>query len=383
MKMNRLTLSVILAVNVIVGGACFWFGKSQGEAPKVPDRSTTGTSLTLANAMGTESKSPDSALPGVSSIDQKSSRSLSMKSSSGGGGMRQRLRELADRIETMDVKQVLASLKKLRPQPGSPDKLMAEQMLLARYGELDPETALTYVETLAGVEYETSGLTVMSAWTGSDPEAAAAHYSENLDDFGIRDDHQRVTAGTVAAEWARQDPEAALTWADDLPVEVRGEAYGRIAAQIVTEDPTRATAILDSMEPGLERTEMMGNLVSQWAYQDPQAAADWVVNNTTGSEQSQGASSLMTAWMVANPLEASTWLGSLDDGATRDSAIVALTQSRAVSSDPVAAIAWSESIQDPNLRNDAIKQAADQWLNADPAAAQAWLQSQASSSTAR
>ena len=295
--------------------------------------------------------------------------------------MRQRLRELADRIETMDIKEVLASLKKLRPQPGGPDKLMAEQMLLARYGELDPQTALTYVETLAGVEYETSGLTVMSAWTASDPEAAAAHYRENLDDFGILDDHQRVTAGMVAAEWARQDPEAALTWAEELPTDVRGEAYGRIASQIVTEDPTRATAMLATMEPGLERKEMMGTLVSQWAYQDPQAAADWVINHTTGSEQSHGVSSLMTAWMVANPLDASTWVGRLDDGATKDSAIVALTQSRAVSSDPVAAIAWSESIQDPNLRTDAIKQAADQWLKADPAAAQRWLQSHPGSGT--
>ncbi|MCB1093963.1 MAG: hypothetical protein KDN22_00105 [Verrucomicrobiae bacterium] len=47
-----------------------------------------------------------------------------------------------------------------------------------------------------------------------------------------------------------------------------------------------------------------------------------------------------------------------------------------MSSDPVAAIAWSESIQNPNLRHDVIKQATDQWLKADPAAAQAWLETQ-------
>ena len=190
------------------------------------------------------------------------------------------------------------------------------------------------------------------------------------------DSSQAAVAGTLAAEWARQDPDSVLEWADSLPDDLRGEAFGRIMAQMSHEDLDEATELLGSIAPGGERTGMLQTLVDQWAHQDPGEAANWVMENTDNTDRLEAVESLMGAWMTSSPMEASRWLAELPEGGVKDGAILAMTASRAVQRDPEANVAWSASIQDPTLRTEAVKSAFGDWVASDPQGAEAWLRNQ-------
>ena len=292
-----------------------------------------------------------------------------------GDGLRQRLTGLQVQLNDWDDQAILSELKALRHLPSSPDAFVAEQLLLARYAEVDPETALSYVDSLAGTKHELGVVTVLSSWAAQDPESAAAYVEENLDDFGIMDQRQADSAGVLAGEWARSEPQAALEWAEALPLEVRGEVYQRIMSQLVAEDPGEALAMASSRPAGYERTEMIEGVVSQWAHRDPNAAAAWVTEHAKGDQRLTA--SLMSAWIEDSPMAASNWLGSLPDSEGRDLAIVAMTASRTLRRDPEAATLWSSTIGDQYLRAEVLQITLNRWFAQDPGAAEAWWESQA------
>lgn len=343
MKPRRIALVVVS--NLLVGVLGFWIGTQ---------RSLT-TLTEAAQASSRHEQTPISATLSRSSSERNvnSSRAItspSVKNGPPANTLRGRFAAVLQGVEKMDDRSVLQALKALRHLPEHPDKQLAQQVMLARYGELDPETALSYVSTLVGKDYREGTATVLSAWTAQDPEAASAYFQENLDDFGVVDAHQKALAGTIASEWTRQDADAALDWAASLPPEVSGEAYGQVAAELVRQDPAQAVAALDTLETGFERAEMLESMVRQWAYVDPQAAAAWMLDATQGTDQLAATTQLMNAWMDTDPMSASTWLSQLENGPVKDQAIVALTQSRAVARDPEAAAAWSAAIEDPSVR---------------------------------
>lgn len=372
MKSRQLNLTVLLLSNLLVGAVCYWFGS--GRAPSSPSQPTQPVSSSLLSAAPSNLTRDSNPAP---SQTVSPSPSSSPTEAVAGQGYRGRVEANIANIGNMDTEEVMAELRALQYLPGSPDTIITQQMLLARLTELDPENAIRYATTLRD---EMSVLSVMNAWTAADPKAASAYLLDHYEDFSIDDVDRSVAAGSIAAEWARQDSEAALAWAATLPDDVRAEAYGRIVAQLTTEDPSSATAVLEELPPGRDRLETLMTMVDQWAYQDPQAAAQWVVEQTDGVEQRQGSATLMTAWMGVAPLEASEWLGGLPEGTAKDSAIIAMTQTDMVSRDPEANAVWSASIQDPTLRERAVQIAVARWSANDPAAAQAWLQSQSNTS---
>ncbi len=283
-----------------------------------------------------------------------------------------RLEDFWNETISMEPDDLLTSLKQLRHQPHSADKLLKEQALLARYAEVDPETALTYVARLGGFNHDLGNLTVMSSWAAHDPESASAHFEDEADAFGILDENQRETAGAIAAEWAARDLEAAMDWVAGLSPDVQGEAYSRIMAQAVAENPEAALALLDAMPQGLDRREMVETLAGQWAHQDPHATTAWLAA-LDPSDQITAMPHLMTSWMQSDPMTASAWLANVPAGAVKDSGIVALTLSPSLLRDPEAAMAWSTAIQDPSTRALALEETATRWYQRDPMGAAIWF----------
>ncbi len=354
----------------MVGSTCYVAGRSHTTRAHLAleTHRATPTSLVGTSPMNTNSRSESPAKSQDHLLPQES---VEVR----GFGLRQRLMQLQERLANMDASSVLTELKALRYHPSGPNALVEEQLLLARYAEVDPETALTYVEALDDSKRELGVMTVLSSWASQDPEMASAYVEENLDDFGILDQRQADSAGVLAGEWARSDPEVALDWAESLPEEVRGEVQERIMAQLVAEDPAQALAALDGMPPGYERREMLESVVGQWAHGDPAAAAAWVTDQAAGDERLTA--SLMSSWMQDSPMEASHWLSCLPDSEGRDAAIVAMTASRALLRDPEAATVWSSTIGDQSMRAEVLQSSLNRWFAVDPAAAEAWWQTQA------
>ena len=365
--MKSSLLWITIATHVIVGAYGYWLGAARMASEQASTFSYQGSSSILPEI---RCQDPNDSSP--IAAPHPDALSSSLPHAMAEPGFRGRLDRWMEATESMEAVDVLAYLQSLRHRPGTSDGLIAQQLLLARYAELDPKTALSYVDSLKGFQHDMGQQTVLSAWAVKDPVEAAQYFdaiAEDMDAF----DASQAAAGTLAAEWARQDPDSALEWADSLPDELRGEAFGRIMAQMSHDDLDEATELLSAIEPGDERTGMLQTLVDQWAHQAPREAADWVMENTDDADRLIAVESLMGAWMTLSPMEASQWLADLPNSGAKDSAILAMTASRAVQRDPEANVAWSASIQDPTLRSDAVISAYGDWLASDPQSAEAWL----------
>lgn len=291
-------------------------------------------------------------------------------------GLRGRIAKFSHEIGQMDAKAVLKSLKELSEQTPGPDRLISQQLLLARFAELDPETALSYADSLKGADKQLGALAIISTWAENAPKTAADYFDANADAFGILAASQGQAAGAIAAAWARRDPDAAFQWASELPEEVRGEAYGQIISQLSVSASDRALGIINAMPPGYERTELLQTLTARWAQDAPRETADWATRIPDATEQSRAVGTLVTSWMQTNPQEASQWVNHLPPGPSRDAAIAAMNQSSAFRRDPQTAVLWASTIQEEKLRNATLQAALNRWMATDPKAAQVWLQSQ-------
>lgn len=288
------------------------------------------------------------------------------------GSFRQRIEAWVEEVDVMNDKDVLGALKALKHRPEGTDRLLAEQVLLARYAELDPETALTYVDGLRGQRYDMGRQTVMRAWATSDPEAASAYVDREGDWLPLPDDVWRSTAAMVAGEWAGQDVGAAMEWVASLPTELQGDAYRRMAAQAVVEDPASAVNLLASVPHGVDRQEMLQAMVGQWVEVESEAAGAWVMG-LNEVDQQVALPEMTRAWMQTDPRGASEWLAQIPAGRAKDEAIMVMTTSPTLVRDPEAAMAWSAVIQDPTMRTEALQQVASRWEAMDPHALQAWM----------
>lgn len=176
----------------------------------------------------------------------------------------------------------------------------------------------------------------------------------------------------IARQWAQNDPQAALNWAQNLAdTAARNAALPNIIASVAENDPRRAAQILPRL-PAEAQASAAGSVISQWAARDPAAAGNWAVSFPEGKTREQIFQGLMTRWAGNDPAAAANWLGGLRDGPSRDQAVTAFSN-RISSSDPVAAAQWAATIGDENLRNNQMESTARTWLRTDPGNASTWI----------
>jgi len=283
---------------------------------------------------------------------------------------------MIERVQKLDVRETIAALRSLDNTADEPEARISRQVLVTRFAEQDPETALTYVDTLSGDEYVQQKINAMSTWASRDGQAAAAHFESRSLQSGLVDDDDARTAAAIANEWAHSDPKAAWKWAASLPEEVRDQAVRRVAAQLAVTDTNAAIQAVNEL-PAEDRGAAMGSLAGRWAESAPAKTATWVNTLTDSDQKAEAASGLITTWVARDPLAASTWVSQLYPGKTRDAAIAALVKAQALRNDPQAATLWAASVQDRELRTELIGQSVKRWQMHDPEAAAAWLASNA------
>jgi len=88
---------------------------------------------------------------------------------------------------------------------------------------------------------------VADGWAEYDPAGSAAWIGEQMMQSGKRPgDFDRATQ-VIAREWARQDPETALTWAEALPPGIRKQTVMEVARGMLKFDPARAWEVASSV----------------------------------------------------------------------------------------------------------------------------------------
>ena len=279
---------------------------------------------------------------------------------------------MIEHVRKLDVRETIAALRKLDNAPDEPEARISRQVLVTHFAEKDPETALTYVDTLGGDEFVQQKINAMSTWASRDGKAAAAHFESRSLQSGLVDDDDARTAAAIANEWAHSDPVAAWEWAASLPEEVRDQAVRRVAAQLASIDSSAAMRAVNEL-PAEDRGAAMGSLAGRWAESAPAKTATWVNTLTDSDQKAEAASGLITTWVARDPMAASTWVSQLYPGKARDAAIAALVKAQALRNDPQAATLWAASVQDAELRTELLGQSVRRWQMHDPDAASAWL----------
>ena len=188
-----------------------------------------------------------------------------------------------------------------------------------------------------------------------------------------------------------------------------------VVSNVARFDPHRAVELLNEHGTAAQRPEMIGDIATAWLASNPAAARAWIesldnprdrvnalVNSTPPeSEHAWFAKEIgelpqtdQTAnltykiaknWASHDPAAASAWLTSLPAGATRDTAIITLVDSWSRTDPPAVAKFLDDYTGDIRYRHDpfdglpvGIGRIAANWVQSDPQAAAAWVESLAS-----
>ncbi len=268
---------------------------------------------------------------------------------------------------------------------------------------------------------------LFSAWAQTDPTAALAYAKAN----------GGHATNTIMTSWASMDPEAAIQWAKaNFSGDGANPYLPGIIRSLSTTDPARATELLASMPRSEERGKGLDYMLPHLLQQGADATRSWITS-LSDSVLKNGAMERSVdrlaatdpagtaAWLIANPGEAQQhsvdnvygiWanrdkqaamasFAAMPAGENRTNALRGMVSSTA-SEDPKAAVSLMNSypndvtdrvvqnfvwhsmesdpalaatqiarIADPEQRDQTYRRTLDNWLERDPAAATAWLQS--------
>ncbi|HEX5790541.1 MAG TPA: hypothetical protein VFY13_05275, partial [Luteolibacter sp.] len=292
--------------------------------------------------------------------------------------------------------------------------------------------------------------TVLQSWASTDPVNAAKYYEQNPREFammgmgggggrggrgpGMMGGGFQSAPSLIAGEWAKQDPQAALAWANGLEREKSG-AISSVIGQVAKDDPAKAAQMLAGLSPedsgssyrrvaeaygaknfaeaqawvqslpadqqadamasaisGLAKTNpqaaatqvaamqageakdtAVGNVVSSMARQDPQRAAEFLAQNASPDAQSESMRDIMPNWVNKDATAAYNYANSLPTGPVRDSALRSYLWSNNTA-EPSTLVTVAETISDEGDRNRTVGWMVGRWMREDEAAARAYVE---------
>ena len=353
-----------------------------------------------------------------------------------------RIQALMDFYAELTPEQLAEEATKLDGLPMG-ERMMASFLLFGRWAEVDPTAAMAFSNTM-GMAGGFVRPTILQSWASVDPANAAKYYVANPREFAMMDmmggGRGRGPMGgqgassIIATEWARQDPAAALAWANSLATgknealsavvgevaktdprkaaemlakmdpEQRAGAYRSVAAQygaldfaeaqtwirtlpadeqeevlasaiggLSGKDPAAAAKQVSAMPEGDAKDRLVGDVVKDLARKDPQAAEDFIKEQTSERAQRDAMRDLMPALTGKNPIAALAFVNSYQPGAVRDSAAQAYVWSNNTGA-PAELIKVAETITDEGDRSRTVGLAAMRWMREDPAAAKAYVE---------
>ncbi|MGI9240487.1 MAG: hypothetical protein ACR2RV_06780 [Verrucomicrobiales bacterium] len=248
--------------------------------------------------------------------------------------------------------------------------------LAQRWGQLDPQAAAEWVQTLApGQAKQWARQNLMSHWAQSDPAAAAAALSD--EPIGPNDG---ASAGQIASQWIGTDPDAALAWIDSLDASpnMRHQMLSTMVSSWARSDPDAAAAYALGLD-GDERTKAISSLTSSWASSDFDSAEAWVAGIGDEEIRYKALNSLIAGSAYNDPQRAADALAEAISGMSEEEASKTFSSAANrianswAQSDPVAAATWAVDHPDPKTRPNLLQGIVQQWARYEPTAASEWL----------
>ena len=360
------------------------------------------------------SSQPSSTTPGVSSRTPSDSRLRSSKNSTSSFEDLLSIEDPADRIAGLlkyaeglgssEIPQALEDIRQSSPH-WDPEAKMITHILLTRWAIDDPEGALASLEGIDLGKFGADPISVLSGVASVNPDIAIS-WLDNPDNKMVKLPFMgQILAGSIAKEWVRRDPDAALTWANGLPESQKAGAFTGVLGSLASTDPQKAASLASNLAPGGSREHIIGEIAQSWAQNSPKDALDWAatlegkerqralytslgelartdrqsaakfVENMETDERGTYLKSVSSEWAVEEPAEAAEWVMDLASGSGSDEGVGAALGDvlwKWTRDDPSAAGNWlNEQEKGPTL-DGAITGLAGAAFEQDPAASLSW-----------
>jgi hypothetical protein len=248
------------------------------------------------------------------------------------------------------------------------DKTTFLSSAVTKWSLLEPVVAAQFLDAIdaQGLDYSTAFNSTAANWASQDPAAALAWAQKHPDGYG-----NLAMQGAINGWW-QKDPRGAEAYvASQTDTSDRQEMAMSFVDMLFRSDPVHARQWVSQLQSADARKAANSAIAQSWAQDDPEAATRWAAN-LPADERGNAIGGAARFWAKADPKAAGDFLDSLG-GAMRDEAVGSFSISIAYE-DSALALTWAATISDPSMRQKSEEVIASEWLKQNPAAARDWIQ---------
>jgi hypothetical protein len=331
-----------ITLTVIVGTIGFIIGRNSGTS--TTDSASVGSSTSGVSSNNTSAASSDFASSTRrSAATARSGTSTADRPSLTKGTPADRIQALKDITDPIErARMWLQIIESLSPEEFEgfvaayrADGMAMERMgdyamLLNAWAKVDPNAALDYASKNTGNPFARQ--TILAAWAGYDPESAISWAKANHSGDGANPWMVGVIKGL-----ASQDPDRATALLNEMPRSVeRGEALDSLLPSIMKRGIAESRDWVDAItDPALREGAMM-RVAEATASKDPLGTADWLVANPSQATNRRIDDALY-AMARSDQQSAMSYFNKLPAGDTRSNALRGIINAVAVDNPQKAA----------------------------------------------
>jgi len=240
--------------------------------------------------------------------------------------------------------------------------------IASEWARQDPTAAFAWAGTLTGSEKGSAMSSVIGEIASSDPKKAAGMVA------GMDADSQGKAYDDIARKWGTQNFTEAEAWVRSLPADQQTAAMASAISGLSKDNPQLAAEKLAALPAGDDRNSAVASLTQNWSRQDPAAAAAWLLKQNDPAAASGAMREVMPNWVSQDPTAALSFVNAQPAGEVRDSAVSSYIMGNSKSA-PSDLVTLAATITDENSRNRTVGMATMRWMQEDPTAAAAYVQS--------
>lgn len=361
--------ALVAVASVLLGGAAGYVVGNSGESTNHEAAENSGVTRT--------SRSTKIIDGGASGQNRRAARTYEQIMAE--PSQTNRIQGLVDLYANMDPALFPDEVAKLDDLPMS-ERLLASFLLFSAWGESDPIAAMEHANSQMGMAGNFVKPSILQSWASSDPVNAAKYYEVNKGEFRAmnmfgrgRGRDGQSPAATIAAEWAKQDPSAALAWAQGLEGSDSTRASASVLGEIAKSDPSKAANMAGSLEESV-RAEAYQSIASEWARADWNATEAWL-NTLSGNDKDSATISALRSLSSIDPTLAAQKVAALPEGQNRDR-VTSEVAGALARENPQNAMKWLESNASENAQNRSVREVVSTWAMNDPKGARDWINNQ-------
>ena len=218
----------------------------------------------------------------------------------------------------------------------------------------------------------------IAGWASANPQAAISWFTSSgqVPDSESGELKETLLTGMLEGLTYR-DPAAAadflLTHADSSKPDTLGRMRDTTHKMVESAGLESAASWSERLPEGAMRAEAYAQIGEEYFDADSAGALQWLSDLPDSRDKAAGFREVFSSFAAQDPVEAANYIIQMENSADRDYAVSGYAPN-VVDADPVAALGWAQSINDPVLRkNTIIKTAQTYYHDLDQAAAEAWL----------